>query len=196
MVKTRRRPADMHLVDRSRGDYFVRLAPAPGAEHRPPPTEHDDRPVARRRRRRRRVSVRPLHVVGLALVGWLAWAATTPGGVPARLEGVSDTIQGWLDDATTDPGLKRAATYYNARYARDGAYPDLTEEEIRDDPEAGWGVGVDVVWCSPEAIVLQSMTGRGTISRLLAGGRDLGDVPGEQGCPADLADPRPWEYRD
>jgi hypothetical protein len=183
-------------VKGDRGDYFVRLAPAPGPEHRPPAFDEEQRPATHRRRRRRRFSIRPLHVVGLAVLGWLAWAATTPGGVPARLEAISESIEGLLDDATTDPGLKRAATYYNARYERDGAYPDLTEEEIRNDPDAGWGVGVDVSWCSREAIVLQSMTGRGTISRLLVGGRDLGDVPGEQACPADLTNPLPWEYRD
>ncbi|GIU87834.1 MAG: hypothetical protein KatS3mg009_2349 [Acidimicrobiia bacterium] len=134
-----------------RGDYFVRLAPAPGAEHRPPATE-------------RGASARSRAAAGAA--GGVLGPAAARGGPRGAWAGsrgrrrpraacrrgsraISETIEGWLDDATTDPGLKRAATYYNARYARDGAYPDLTEEEIRDDPEAGWGVGVDVVLVQP-----------------------------------------------
>jgi hypothetical protein len=157
-------------------------------------TVTDERPPRRRRYGHRRSSIRPLHVVGLLLLGWLVWAMTTPGGVSARIEDSSDTIRGWLWDATTDPGLKRAANYYNTRFRAEGSYPQMTAEEIREDPNAGWGIGVEVNWCSNQAIVLQSLTGHGTISRLLVAGQDLGDVEGEVGCPTDLANPTPWQY--
>jgi hypothetical protein len=137
-----------------------------------------------------------LHGVGIFLIGGLVWAATTPGGVMARRDDILDVVQGVIDDATTDPGLKRAASYYNDRYARDASYPNLSDEEVREDPEAGWGIGVEVEWCSSNAIVLHSLTGRGTISRLLVSGDDLGDVPGKVLCPADLVNPLPWRYRE
>jgi hypothetical protein len=143
-----------------------------------------------------RFRIRFLHVVGLLLLGWLAWASTTPGGVNARFEDIGDKLQGVVDDATTDPGLKRAASYYNDRFARDASYPRLSDEQLREDPEAGWGMGVDVEWCSSNAIVIHSLTGRGTISRLLVSGDDLGDVPGKIPCPTDLINPLPWRYRD
>jgi hypothetical protein len=141
---------------------------------------------------RRRIHVRPSAVLLLALAGWFAWASTTPGGASARVNSVIDRIRTVLDDATTDPGLKRAATYYNDWHAREGTYPKLSEEQMRDDPTAGWGVGVNVDWCGPHAIVLRSLTGNGTISRLLLNGVDLGDVTGTPGCPADLTNPEPW----
>ena len=146
------------------------------------------------RRRRHYLEIRPLPVLGVLLLGWLLWAATTPGGINARVQGISDTLQGLVDDAVTDPGLKRASTYYNEQYAQLGEYPALTEEQVRDDPNAGWGIGVEVEWCSRRAIVIRTLTGRGTISRLLLDGEDLGDVPGQQVCPGDYTNPLPWEF--
>jgi hypothetical protein len=184
----------MNVVQVQKGsDYFVRLGPATPYEAPPRQEPREGLPPSRRKRRRVSFRLRPLSVVGLFLVGWLAWAATTPGGVSARLEGISDKLQSLVDDATTDPGLKRAATYYNDRYQRDGAYPRLSEQDLRDDPDAGWGVGVETEWCSNNAIVLRSLTGGGTISRLLLSGNDLGDVHGQHHCPADLSDPLPWK---
>ena len=90
-------------------------------------------------------------------------------------------------------GLKRAANYYNQRYTQEGAYPKVVAADLRDDPDAGWGVGVTTKWCSNEAIVLQSLTGGGTISRLLLAGEDYGDVHGKEACPVDLTNPLPWE---
>jgi hypothetical protein len=181
-----------------RSGYFVRLgatpaSPASQAMHtRYEPVDEDLPPPKKGRKFRFRL--RPLTVVGLLLVGWLVWAATTPGGVSARIDGISDSIQGLLDDATTDPGLKRAAKYYNDQYERTGAYSQLTQSEIDNDPDAGWGVGVTVEYCNRDAVVLHSLTGRGTISRLLVQGQDLGDVPQKQACPADLTNPLPWKY--
>ena len=159
-------------------------------------TSHDDDPP-RPKKRRTRVNfrLRPLTLIGLLLLGWLGWAATTPGGVSARVDGISNKLQSLVDDATTDPGLKRAANYYNQRYTEQGAYPQLSEQDLRDDPDAGWGVGVDTEWCSRDAMVLTSLTGSGTISRLLYAGEDLGDVHGLQHCPADLTDPLPWKLK-
>jgi hypothetical protein len=158
--------------------------------------DHGRPAPARRHRRRAYFQIRPLPLIGVLLLGWLLWAATTPGGIDARLHGISETLQGLLDDATTDPGLKRAARYYNDQYAQLGSYPMLSDEQIRDDPNAGWGIGVDVEWCSRDAIVISSLTGRGTISRLLLDGEDLGDVPGKQACPTDYSAPLPWEFHD
>ncbi|MGQ0824782.1 MAG: hypothetical protein ACT4OX_07120 [Actinomycetota bacterium] len=176
------------MQDQDRG-YFVRLdaAPAEIAYERSRRRDHRHHP-------HRRSSLRPLHVVGLVVGGWLAWAATTPGGVDARVRGASDAVRELLWDATTDPGLRRAANYYNDRYSAQAAYPRLSDEQIRSDPAADWGIGVDVEWCNNQAIVLQSLTGHGTISRLLVNGQDLGDVEGEVGCPGDLANPLPWRY--
>jgi hypothetical protein len=175
-------------------DSFVRIGSGGGdtaTATRPDAAGHDT-PMPKRRRRHRRFHLSPLTVVGLVLLGWLAWAATTPGGVQARIEGISDRLQGAVDDATTNSGLHKASEYFNDRYEAAGAYPDLSEEELREDPSAEFGFGVDVKWCGAHAIVLQSMSGRGTISRLLLSGEDLGDVSGAQQCPTDLTVPAPW----
>jgi hypothetical protein len=177
-------------------DYFVRLGTSTAPEVTPRShRREDDVPHPHARRRKVQFRLRPLTLIGILLLGWLGWAATTPGGVTARVQGISDKLQSLVDDATTDPGLKRAATYYNERYAREGSYPELSEQALRDDPDAGWGVGVETEWCSREAIVLKSLTGAGTISRLLVSGQDLGDVHGEQACPADLTNPLPWKAK-
>lgn len=148
------------------------------------------------RRRRTRLTVRPLPVLLLVLGGWFAWASTTEGGVSARVDDIVESVRDLLTDATTDPGLKRGATYFNDRYEREGAYPDVTDLQLEQGDEGGWSIGVDVVWCSPRAIVLQGLTGSGTTSRLLLDGKDLGDVRGEVGCPADLTEPAPWVLPD
>jgi hypothetical protein len=91
--------------------------------------------------------------------------------------------------------LKRAATYFNEQHARDGRYTDLSEAAQRADPDADWGVGVVVDWCNEQAMVLRSLTGSGTVSRLLLRGHDLGDASGEHACPSDYANPLPWHRR-
>jgi hypothetical protein len=58
---------------------------------------------------------------------------------------------------------------------------------------AGIGVGVDVEWCSAQAVVIQGASGGGTVSRLLLAGHDLGELTGKFDCPADLAKPAPWK---
>lgn len=173
-----------------RGGYFVRLDPTVVRARASEATS------GRARRRRLRFSVRPLPVLLMVIVGWTGWAATTEGGVSARANDIVDSIRDLLADATTDPGLKRGAVYFNDRFAREGAYPRLSSGELQGEPETAWSLGVEVLWCSPRAIVLQGLTGSGTISRLLLDGRDLGDVAGEHRCPADLTAPAPWELPD
>jgi hypothetical protein len=183
-------------VERRDGGYFVRVGraepgtAAPAGRIVDPIRESLPEPP---RRRRRAFTVRPLPFLLLALVAWVAWASQTEGGVTARVEDLIDRGRDAVVDATTDPNLKRAATFYNERYELEGRYPKLTQTQLRNDPEAGFGIGVDVHWCSNAAIVLQSRTGHGSISRLLLRGVDVGDVSGEVDCPVDLTNPQPWD---
>jgi hypothetical protein len=178
-----------------RSGYFVRLGTATATPEAPPTRFADDEHSSppHKRRSRSQFKLRPLTIIGLVIVGWLVWAATTPGGVSARLESISDRIEGLVTDATTDPGLKRAANFYNEQYAREREYPQMSEADLRDDPDAGWGVGVTTKWCNKHAMVLESLTGSGTISRLLLNGEDYGDVHGKADCPTDLSNPLPWK---
>jgi hypothetical protein len=144
------------------------------------------------RTRRRRVHV-PFGVVVIVLVaGWLLWAQGHEGGARGQIEGVIDRTRDAVKEATADPGLKRAAAFFDAQHAREGRYRQLTEVEQRTNPDADWGVGVVVEWCNDQAIVLRSLTGSGTISRLLLRGEDLGDALGEHACPSNYARPVPW----
>ena len=177
--------------------YFVRLGPAPDrTRRRRATTSHDDDPP-RPKKRQTRVNFRfrPLTLIGLLLLGWLGWAATTPGGVSARVHGISNKLQSLVDDATTDPGLKRAANYYNQRYTEQGAYPQLSEQDLRDDPDAGWGVGVDTEWCSRGRDGAHEPHRERHDQPVALAGKDLGDVHGLHHCPADLTDPLPWKLK-
>jgi hypothetical protein len=71
----------------------------------------------------------------------------------------------------------------------------LSDTERETDPTADFGVGVTVELCNQQAVVLRSLTGAGTVSRLLLNGRDLGDAIGEHACPSDYARPTPWKVR-
>ncbi|MDZ4826032.1 MAG: hypothetical protein SGJ13_06145 [Actinomycetota bacterium] len=172
------------MPDQDRGSYFVRLDDRPRSGGSP-----TDLPEGQPHHRHRRRRIRPLYVLLFVLAGWFLWASTTEGGSSARMNDMIEKVREVLFDATTDPGLKRAATYYNSTYEREHAYPRLGEEEKTD---AGVGVGVNVVWCNANAIVLQGLTGSGSTSRLLLNGQDFGDVHAKVGCPADFANPEPW----
>ena len=148
-----------------------------------------DRPSRPRRQWHIPISV----VVFVLAAAGLLWMQAKEGGVRGQVEHAIDRARGAVESATTDPSLKRAATYFNEQYARDGHYTDLTEAAQRDDPKADWGVGVVVDWCNPQAMVLRSLTGAGTVSRLLFRGNDLGDALGEHDCPSDYTNPRPWK---
>jgi hypothetical protein len=160
-------------------EYFVRMGP-PKAE-----------PEARRRRRRAHV---PLGVVVIvALAAWMLWAQAHEGGARGQIESAIERARGAVERATTDPGLQRATIYFNRQHERDGRYSSLTETERATGPAADFGVGVTVEVCTPHAVVLRSLTGAGTVSRLLFLGRDLGDARGEHACPSNYANPRPWD---
>ena len=175
-------------------DYYIRVAPSavgePTGASGPGSAVQHAAPAHRRRRRRGRL--RPVHVVVLGAVVLVGWGATTEGGIGARIDSVIHRGQEAVEGATEDSSLRQAAAALNARFDRDGSYPVITEELLRDDPGLSWGVGVDASWCSPRSVVLSGLTGHGTISRLLADGVVVGDVDGAEACPQNLADPSPW----
>ena len=179
--------------------YFVRLdEPPPVSRFAPQAREREwnDRAAANPappRRRRRRFTIRPVGVVLLALLGWVGWAYTTPGGPSARISSWIAHTRGVVDTASSGPGLHQTATYFDQLYAAEGSYPNMSDTAIQEDPKAGFGLGMNFIWCSGQAIVLQAPTAGGTVSRLLVGGHDLGDVTTSAGCPANLAHPSPWK---
>ncbi len=132
-------------------------------------------------------------VLVLAVAAWLGWAQLQEGGARGKIQHAIESARGAVEHATTDPGMKRAAVYFNSQYARDGHYTQMTDAALRDDEAADWGVGVSVTYCNDQAMVLQSLTGAGTVSRLLLRGIDFGDALGEHGCPVDYAHPAPWK---
>jgi len=181
-----------------RGDgYFLRLGPATVDEHASAPADARASSNQRPRPRKPRTSVRPFPlIVLLLLLGALAWASRTEGGISARVDDGVEWVRGIVEDAATDPGFKRATDYFNQRYETEGSYPVMNESQLREDPAADWGVGIKVVWCTPNSMVLQSLTGGGTVSRLLVNGATFGEADGAQQCPGSLADPRPFTPND
>jgi hypothetical protein len=177
--------------------YFVRISSPPGVTQTMPgvrtgPDGDGQRP---QRRRRRHIHI-PIGVVIVVLVGgWFVWAQVHEGGARKQIQAAIDDARGAVEKATTDPGLKRAALFFNQQYARDGHYTQITEADQRDADGGDWGVGVTVNYCNGQALVLHSLTGAGTLSRLLYRGEDLGDALGEHACPSDYANPVPWSLK-
>ena len=183
---------------RPESPYFVRLDESPPvSRHTPLQRErHWGDPSAAPgpvRRHRRRWRIRPIGLVLVALLGWIGWAYTTPGGPEARISSWIDHTRGVVDNVSIGPGLRQTATYLDQLYASQGSYPDMTQTAIQEDPKAGFGLGMNFFWCSGQAVVLQTPSAGGTVSRLLVGGRDLGDVNVAAGCPTNLARPVPWK---
>lgn len=180
-----------------RDGYFLRLGP-PTAVEEPAATPADARASKPSHKPRRpRSSLRPFPALLLVLLlVALLWASRTEGGISARIQDGIDWVGEKIEDAATDPGFKRATDYFNRRYEAEGHYPVLSETQIREDPAADWGVGIKVVWCTRNAMVLQSLTGAGTVSRLLVNGTTYGEADGAQQCPVSLADPRPFTPTD
>jgi len=127
----------------------------------------------------------------ILLGSWLGWAYTTPGGPSARIRGWIDHTRGVVAEASVNPDLRRNAAYFNSLYASGGSYPDLSQSVIDGSP--GFGLTETLVYCGPQAIVLQSLSSGGSLSRLLLAGKDLGNVSGTHACPANLAAPVPWK---
>jgi len=191
----------------SETSYFVRLdAPPPSSRHTPlqrdrwdadpepvgRPSDLSKEPRGRKRRPRRRTEIRPAALLLLLLAGWLAWSYTTPGGPSARIEGWIDHTRNDVADVALGPGLHKTANYFNGLYATYGRYPNLTETELEQDPNAAFGINMGYQWCNSGAVVLTSNGAGGSVSRLLLGGKDLGNVSGAYGCPANYKKPRPW----
>jgi hypothetical protein len=183
---------------KTEGPYFVNLdSPAPLS--RTTPIARDGRyaedgshgPIPAYKRRKRRIRVRPAWIIVLPLAAWLAWAMTTPGGPSARIRGWIDHTRGVVAEATVNPDIHRNADYFNSLYAAQGRYPDLPDSAI--DATPGFTLSETLVYCGPRAIVLQSLSSGGSVSRLLLDGKDLGNVPNARGCPSNLAHPAPWK---
>jgi hypothetical protein len=137
--------------------------------------------------------IRPVWVL-VALVGsWFAWAYSTPGGPSARIGGWIDHTRGVVAEASVNPDVKRSAEYFNGLYATEGRYPNLSDTALQTTP--GFGLSQAVVYCGPRAIILQSLSSGGSVSRLLLDGKDLGSVPNARGCPANLNRPTPWKLQ-
>jgi hypothetical protein len=171
VVPTETRPA---LVDRHRHAFD-------GDQHRAPQIKH--------RRRRRRV--RPSLVFLLALIIWCGWASQRPGGISGTINGWINHVRGDVAQISADPDLHRGATYYNAQFKVDQAYPQLSDDQIASEI----GIGIKAVWCNRQAVVLQGASGGGWESVLLLNGRDLGTVQGARGCPVDFTAPAPWKLK-
>jgi hypothetical protein len=132
-------------------------------------------------------------LLAAALVGVLAWAVTSPGGIGARLSDIGSSLSGTVSKLTQSRELEQATKMYNRWFTEQGQYPNYGQSELDQRPGASWGPGMDVSWCTPRAVVLTSLTASGTVSRLLIDGKTVGDVPGRVGCPVDLVNPLPWE---
>jgi len=121
---------------------------------------------------------------------WLAWASQRPGGVSGTVNGWVDKVRGDVAKVSADPDLAKARRYFSAQYTAANAYPQLSESDLA---AVGIGVGVNVVYCTQQAVVIQGASGGGTVSRLLDGGHDFGELNGKYDCPADLGHPTPWK---
>jgi len=128
-------------------------------------------------------------VVAIVVLGW---AALSPGGLEARLTGVNSGLRNAIADITQNRALEDASNMFDKWYAQQGSYPNETQAQLDQDPNASWGPGMNVQWCSPRAVVLTSLTVSGTVSRLLLDGKSHGDVSGKVDCPTDLDNPTPW----
>jgi hypothetical protein len=175
--------------------YYVRLAPPTPSMVTGSRTGlgRDPIHVHHHRQRRTQFHVPLTALLVLAVAAWFGWAQLQEGGARRQIQHAIDSARGAVEHATSDPGMKRAALYFDAQYARDGHYTQMSDAALRDDASADWGVGVSVTYCNDQAMVLQSLTGAGTVSRLLLRGADLGDALGEHGCPLDYTNLAPWK---
>ena len=176
--------------------YFVRLdTPPPVTRHTPLDRERHwkDSSAPAPRRRRRRMQIRPGAILLLIPLGWLGWAYTTPGGPSARINEWIDHTRTDVADVSASPSLHQTAAYFNGLYASQGSYPNLSDSALQAEPKAGFGLSMVFTWCSGRAVVIQSPSAGGTLSKLLVDGKDLGNVVGAATCPANLAHPAPWK---
>ena len=180
---------------RTEGPYFVNLdKPAPLSRNAPIAREtkyaDDGGPTPAYKRRKRKIRVRPAWILVILVGSWVGWAYTTPGGPSARIRGWIDHTRGVVAEASVNPDVHRSAEYFNSLYASQGSYPNLSDSAIQGSP--GFGLSETLLYCGPNAIVLQSLSSGGSVSRLLLAGKDLGNVNNARGCPNDLSHPAPW----
>jgi hypothetical protein len=129
-------------------------------------------------------------LVVLGVGTWGVWAQQRPGGISGTVHGWISSVRGDVAKVSADPDVNKARRYYAAQRKATGTYPDLSDSDLA---AVGIGVGVNVDWCSAQAVVIQGATGAGTSSRLLLAGKDHGEIPGKIDCPANLAKPAPWK---
>ena len=129
-----------------------------------------------------------LLVIGLGT--WGVWAQQRPGGVSGTIDGWISHVRGDVAKVSADPDVAKARRYFAGQYQSTDAYPEMSESDLT---AVGIGVGVNVFWCSPQAVVIQGATGGGQSSRLLLAGKDLGEIQGMYGCPSNLGAPAPWK---
>lgn len=132
-------------------------------------------------------------VLAVAVAGLVGWATLSPGGIGARLSGIGSSISRTVSELTQSRELDQATKMFDKWYVEQRGYPDYTQSQLDEQPNASWGVGMDVSWCTSRDVVLTSLTASGTVSRLLLDGKVVGDVPGRVACPVDLVDPLPWK---
>jgi hypothetical protein len=165
-----------------------------GSEEAPEPSWPNDVSEREHTYRRPRRPVPWFRVcLALAVVGALAWASLSPGGIRARLSGVDSSISGGVADLTQSRSLDQASKMFDTWYTQRGAYPDYTQSQLDEMANADWSEGMNVSWCTGRDIVLTGFTASGTVSRLLIDGKVIGDLDGQVQCPVDLVDPAPWK---
>jgi hypothetical protein len=187
---------------KTEGPYFVNLD-APEATSRTTAVGREQHwaddstrgpvPVPAHRRRKRKTRVRPAWLIVIALLSWIGWAYTTPGGPSARIGDWIDHTRDDVTEATVNPELRRSAAYFNGLFATQRRYPNLSDAEVQAAPNSGLGLGVSFEWCGPRAVVLHTLNSGGSVSRLLLDGKDLGNVATSRPCPSNLANPSPWK---
>lgn len=192
--------ADTALVRHQTDSYFVRLdvdppgghAPAGPDGHAPVGREGLGAPGRKRHRRRRRLSGRAVLITFLVigLGTWVVWAQQRPGGVSGTVNGWISKVRGDVAKVSSDPDFAKAQRFYNAQYSTTHVYPNMSDSDLA---AVGIGIGINVDWCSAQAVVIQGAQGGTTVSRLLESGKDLGVQPAKYDCPADLSDPAPWK---
>ena len=183
---------------KTEGPYFVNLD-APAAPSRTTPIGREQLPAGDRgrgpvpayKRRKRKLRIRPTWILALAVASWVGWAYTTPGGPSARIRGWIDHTRGVVAEASVNPDVHRSAEYFDSLYATQGSYPNLSDSAIQASP--GFGLSETLIWCGPRAVVLQSLSSGGSLSRLLLDGNDLGNVANARGCPSNFSNPAPWK---
>jgi hypothetical protein len=177
--------------------YFVRLdgdasTSAPGHRGTVARESFEASEGPKKRRRHRRFNGRSFLLLCLlvAVGGWFAWASQQPGGASGTINGWIEDVRGDVARVSTDPDLNAATKYYSKQYKSTGVYPRMSENDLG---AAGIGLGVNVEWCSRNAVVLQGTVGGGTASRLLLAGEEIGTEQGRHGCPTDFDSPAPWK---